>query len=76
MGVPMKNEKLTLHSILPSVFLRGSQFSQLSPRQYMGPCVASLPIFSYAACENPCTYFFIIIKSEVGIIDHSLGLGH
>ena len=68
MGVPVKDEKLTLHSILPSVFLRGCQFFQSFSRQYMGPCVASLPIFSCADCENPCTYSFY--HNQIGSRNH------
>ena len=51
-------------------------FSQLCITQYVGLCVFSLPI-SFVMIET--TYMLcliIIIKSEVWIITHCLGLGH
>ena len=68
MGVPVKDEKLSLHSILPSVFLRGSQFSQLSSRQYMGPCVASLPIFPLLTVRIRVLFFFY--HNQIGSRNH------
>ena len=61
---------------LSSVWVRKCIFSQLSIIQYVGLCVFSLPIslvmieIMYILC------LIIIIKSEVWIITHCLGLGH
>ena len=61
--------------ILSSVWVILSIFCQLSIIQYMGLCVSVYPIplwllREYALC------LIIIIKSEVWIIIHCLGLGH
>ena len=67
--------KMLVRYMLPSVCLRLRQFSQLSFIQYMGLCVSSLPNFPVMIVRM-CTLSIIIIKPEVWIINHSLGLGH
>ena len=62
--------------ILSSVRLRLSQFSQLSFMQYMGLCVFSLPVYLMMSVRIRVLNLIIIIKSEVWLICHSLGLGH
>ena len=70
------NSKMLVGSILSSVCLRLSQFSQLSFMLYMGLCVFSLPIYRMIIVKICVLYLVVIIKSEVWPICHCLGLGH
>ena len=65
--------KMVVWYRLPSVCLSLRQFSQLSFIQYMGLYVFSLPN-SPLMIVRMC--LIIIIKSEVWLINHCLGLGH
>ena len=68
--------KMPVRYNLSSVWVRLSIFSQLSIIQYVGLCVFSLPI-SFVMIERIyILILIIIIKSEVWIITHCLGLGH
>ena len=62
--------------ILSSLWVRISIFSQLSVIQYVGLCVSSLPIPLMMIEKMYILCLIIIIKSEVWIIIHCLGLGH
>ena len=74
-GIGILKYKLVRY-ILPSVCLRFSQFSQLSVIKYMGPCVISLPIPLMMIIIICILYFDIIIKWEVWLNCHCLGLAH
>ena len=67
--------KMLLSYMLPSLCLRLRLFSQLSFIQYMGLCVFAYPIRLSWLWEY-VLYLIIIIKSEVWITNHCLGLGH
>ena len=67
--------KMLVRYRLPSVCLRLRQFSQLSFIQYMG-CVSSAYPFLLRWSWECVLYLIIIIKPEVWIINHCLGLGH
>ena len=68
--------KMLVRYMLPSVCLRLRLFSQLSFIQYIWGCGFS----AYPICLSwlwECVlYLIIIIKSEVWIVNHCLGLGH
>ena len=70
------DNKSLVRYMLPNVCLRMRQFSQLFFIQYMGGGGSSAhPILLWWSWE--CVlYLIIIIKSEVWIINHCLGLGH
>ena len=67
--------KMPVRYILSSVWVRLSIFSPLSIIQYVGLYVFSLPI-SLVMIERIYILCLIIIKSEVWITTHCLGLGH
>ena len=67
--------KCLLGTTLPIVYLRLSQFSQLSSMQYMGLCVFGLPIFLMMLVRI-CVYnLVIVINLVVWPICPSLWLG-
>ena len=74
-------EDIELHKtrvtyILSSVWVRLSIFAQLSNIQYVGLFIFSLPISLVMIERIYILYLIIIIKSEVWIIIHYLGLDH
>ena len=67
--------KMLVRYMMPSVFLRLRQFSQLSLYSLYGAVSSAYPILLWWSRE--CVlYLIIIIKPEVWIINHCLGLGH
>ena len=76
--------KMLVRYILHRVCLRLSQLSsmqlssnyQLSSMQYTGLCVFSLPISLIMIVRLRVLFLRSIIKSEVWLICHCLGLGH
>ena len=69
--------KMPVRYILSSVWVRLNIFSQLSFIQYVGLCVFSLIPISLVMIERIYILcFIIIIKSEIWVITHCLGLGH
>ena len=67
--------KMPVKYILSSVWVRFNIFSPLSI-QYVGLYVFSLPISLVMIERTYILCLIIIIKSEVWIITHCLGLGH
>ena len=67
--------KMLVRYMMPSVCLRLRQFSQLSLYSLYGAVCLQLTQFSCVDREN-VYYLIIIIKPEVWIINHCLGLGH
>ena len=59
-----------------SVYLRLSQFSQLSFKQYMGLCIFCLPNYLMMIVKIRVLYLVTIIKSEVWPIWHCLSVAH
>ena len=68
--------KMHVRYILSSVWVRLSIFSPLSIIQYVGLYVFSLPISVVMIEKIYILCLIVIIKSEVWIITHCLGLGH
>ena len=68
--------KMPVRYVLSSVWVRLSIFSRLSIIQYVGLYVFSLPISLVLIDIIYILCLIIIIKSEVWIITHCLGLGH
>ena len=68
-------DKMPVRYNLSSVWVRLSIFSQLSIIQYMRLCVFSLAISFVMTERLYILCLIIIIKSEVWIITHCLGLG-
>ena len=68
--------KMSVRYILSSVWVRLSIFSPISIIQYVGLYVFSLPISLVMIERIYVLCLIIIIKSEVWIITHCLGLGH
>ena len=68
--------KMPVRYILSSVWVRLSKFSPLSIIQYVGLYVFSLPISVMMIERIYILCLIIIIKSELWIITHCLGLGH
>ena len=67
--------KMLVRYMMPSVCLRLRQFSQLSLYSLYGAVSSAYPILLWWSRE--CVlYLIIIIKPEVWIINHCLGLGH
>ena len=67
--------KMLVRYMMPSVCLRLRQFSQLSLYSLYGAVRSAYPIILWWSRE--CVlYLIIIIKPEVWIINHCLGLGH
>ena len=67
--------KMLVRYMMPSVCLRLRQFSQLSLYSLYGAVYSAYPILLWWSRE--CVlYLIIIIKPEVWIINHCLGLGH
>ena len=63
-----------VHSVQCVSMIR-SVFSVIFHATYMTVCI-QLTHLSYDDCENLCTYFIIVIKSEEWPICHCVGLGH